>query len=89
MKTKDLLKQSLTWTETGDAEYPYAALIEQKKLRLRMNDFPAEHLYTIVGAGAEVSFDDWPATWKRATATAKKRTAATARSIRKQAVVTT
>jgi hypothetical protein len=89
MKTKDLLKQSLTWTETGDAEYPYAALVEQKKLRLRINDFPAEHLYTIVGAGAEVSFDDWPTNWKRSTTAAKKSSTTAVRSIRKQSVVTT
>ncbi|HMT08408.1 MAG TPA: hypothetical protein PKA82_10420 [Pyrinomonadaceae bacterium] len=89
MKTKDLLKESLTWTATGDAEYPFTTLKDQKKLKVRLNDFPAEQLYTIVGAGAEVSFDDWPKTWKKSASTTKKKAATPARAIRKQVAITT
>jgi hypothetical protein len=33
---------------------------------IRVNDFPAEHMFTLLIEGREVlDFDDWPESWQR------------------------
>jgi len=50
-----------------DAEHPYETVFNGRELRLRVNDFPDDHLYTLIVDGDEsISFDDWPETWVRA-----------------------
>lgn len=60
------LKQSITWRETGNATFPWEAHMGNETYVVRLNDFPAEPLYTLIVNGTEFGdFEDWPATWKR------------------------
>lgn len=64
---KEYLGMSVVWKKTPDPEYPYSAMIEGEQLVIRLNDFPEEHLYTLLENGIAVAdFDDWPATWMKA-----------------------
>lgn len=57
---------ALVWSPTGDAECPYEAHVEAQRWRVRVGDFPAEALYTLLVDGAETErFDAWPACWRR------------------------
>lgn len=54
------------WQGTDDGEFPYVASVEGQQWRLRVNDFPAEALYTLLINGEEIAdYDDWPAAWQR------------------------
>ena len=56
----------IEWNKTATAEFPYEATVEGKALMIRLNDFPAEIMYTLFVEGKEhESFNDWPAVWKR------------------------
>lgn len=65
MKIDDYLSKSIKWSATGDATFPYNATVDGKSLRIRMNDFPADKLYTLTVGGAEFDFDDWPTAWAK------------------------
>ncbi len=44
----------------------YVTSHKGRQLRLRMNDFPDEQLYTLFADGKSVAeFDDWPSRWLR------------------------
>lgn len=61
---QDLTQTSIVWTHTGDGEFPYAADVRGRHLTIRVNDFPAEPLYTLIADGVElVDMDDWPKAW--------------------------
>jgi len=65
-KTLNYLAKNITWKQTTDALYPFAAEVDGEKCVIRLNDFPDEHLYTLIVNGNEViSFDDWSAEWTR------------------------
>ena len=65
-KTINYLAKTITWKHTADPHYPFAAEVEDDKCVIRLNDFPDEHLYTLLVNGKEiVSFDDWSAKWSR------------------------
>jgi hypothetical protein len=54
------------WEATGDGELPYRAEIGGRTFTLRVNDFPAEPLYTLLVDGHEVEdLEDWPSAWVR------------------------
>ncbi|ACU75471.1 hypothetical protein Caci_6625 [Catenulispora acidiphila DSM 44928] len=62
----DLTAETLAWERTDDGEFPFAAVYDGQQLRIRVNDFPAEPLYTLIADGREaVDLDDWPAAWSR------------------------
>ena len=66
LTTKDLLARPIEWAQTGDGEFPYAVTADGHQLTVRINDFPAEPMYTIMIDGVEwTDLDDWPAAWKR------------------------
>lgn len=65
MKISDYLSKAVKWNATGDAEFPYAAMFEGKSARIRLNDFPADGLYTLIFGDAEFDFDDWPSVWSK------------------------
>lgn len=71
MSTKtatDYLAESIDWKRTADPRFPFAAKFEGEKCVIRLNDFPDEHLYTLIVDGEEVvAFDDWSANWHRPT----------------------
>ncbi len=56
----------IQWTATGDEVAPFRASVNGENWVIRINDFPAEHLYSLVVDGHEAKhFDDWPPTWLR------------------------
>lgn len=57
----------ITWTHTGDGEFPYRTTWNDRTYTIRKNDFPAEPLYTLLVDGTtEVEdFDDWPPAWNK------------------------
>jgi serine/threonine protein kinase/putative methionine-R-sulfoxide reductase with GAF domain len=66
VQEKNYLDEPIIWNEALDAEYPYECTYDGAKFRIRVNDFPAEHLYSLLVDDTEVvSFDDWPANWER------------------------
>jgi hypothetical protein len=67
MKIKDYFAKAIKWNRSSDAEHPWCTTLEGKKARVRLNDFPAQSLYTLIVDGSETDFDAWPSAWKRAT----------------------
>lgn len=66
-KVQNYLEEKLVWQRTTDPHYPYNAEFDGERCVLRLNDFPEDHLYTLLVDEAEVaSFDDWPDHWNRA-----------------------
>ena len=64
---KNYLAEKIDWTRTNDLHFPFTAEFEGAKCVIRFNDFPEEHLYTLIVNGKEVAdFDDWSANWTRA-----------------------
>ena len=60
------LERSIHWRETGDPLVPYSARSDGRTLELRLGDFPAEDLYTLLIDKVEViSFSSWPSGWVR------------------------
>lgn len=58
------LAQSIVWHRTGDGELPYAALLDGRAHCVRVNDFPAEPLYSLLVEGEWLAdLEDWPANW--------------------------
>ena len=56
----------IVWEATGQPDMPYSATSECSRLQIRLNDFPAEALYSLMIDGQEGGdFDDWPPCWKR------------------------
>ena len=62
----DLTATPIRWEHSGDGEFPYHAEVDGRTLTVRVNDFPAEPLYTLIVDGDElVDLDDWPTVWRR------------------------
>ncbi|GIH25638.1 hypothetical protein Aph01nite_39480 [Acrocarpospora phusangensis] len=62
----DFASAPIAWAHTGDGEFPYRADVGGDALTLRVNDFPAEPLYTLIVNGHEhLDLDDWPRSWVR------------------------
>lgn len=56
----------ITWAGTGDGEFPYRIEIRGHVFTIRVNDFPAEPLYTLLIDDREVeNLEDWPPAWIR------------------------
>jgi len=55
------------WQRTTDGEWPYRASADGHELRIRVNDFPAEPLYSVLCEGQSLGdLEDWPPAWRRA-----------------------
>lgn len=66
MRDKNYLTERIKWSDTRDNNYPYQAHHDGKDMLIRVNDFPAEHLYTLIADNREIAdFDDWSSAWKR------------------------
>ena len=58
--------QEVHWAATGDAEYPWRALLDGHETRIRINDFPDEPLMSLIVAGQSVGeLEEWPASWTK------------------------
>ncbi len=56
--------RQIAWTKTGDAEFPYRAILDGCTYTLRVNDFPEEHMYTLlIDEKRCVDFTSWPPAW--------------------------
>jgi hypothetical protein len=56
----------ISWRRTGSAEHPYEAEVDGRRWTIRVNDFPAERLYTLFVEGEPVEdLEAWPPAWKR------------------------
>jgi hypothetical protein len=61
-----LRASAIVWESTGGGEVPYRARAGERTLTVRVNDFPAEPLYTLLVDGQAVDdLEDWPAAWAR------------------------
>lgn len=66
IKARNYLAEEIVWRKNADPLRPYAADLEGRKSVIRINDFPEEHLYTLIVGDAEIAdFSDWPAQWTR------------------------
>jgi hypothetical protein len=66
MTDSSWLERPIRWRDTGDVFVPYAATYGDHALALRLGDFPAEDLYTLLVDGVEaLSFSGWPKKWAR------------------------
>jgi hypothetical protein len=60
----DLTQIAVVWKHTGDAQVPYTADARSRRFTIRINDFPAEPMYTLIAEGRELQdLDDWPSAW--------------------------
>ncbi|GAA0445626.1 hypothetical protein Acor_75840 [Acrocarpospora corrugata] len=63
---RDLSTVAIVWSHTGDGELPYRASVGGDALTIRVNDFPAEPLYTLIVNGHEyLDLEEWPSAWVR------------------------
>lgn len=54
------------WGRGPTAEFPYQAVVDGSVWSVRVNDFPAQPLYTLLIDGREVAdLDEWPPAWQR------------------------
>ena len=61
---QDLVRAAVVWKHTGDAEFPYTANVRSRRFTIRINDFPAEPMYTLIADGVELQdLEDWPPAW--------------------------
>ena len=61
-----LRASAIVWESTGDGEVPYRTCAGGRTLTVRVNDFPAEPLYTLLADGQAVDdLEDWPTAWVR------------------------
>jgi hypothetical protein len=62
----ECLKATVHWSATDDAENPYERKVGDALWTIRVNDFPAEPMYTLIVNGTLVGdFEDWPDCWIR------------------------
>lgn len=53
------------WRYADSTDYLMMAEVGSSRWRIRLNDFPAEPLYTLfVDGRAIIDFNDWPSGWK-------------------------
>lgn len=58
--------QRIIWQRTNHSEFPYETKVDGVRWQIRVNDFPAEALYTLLIAGQErEDYDEWPSRWRR------------------------
>ena len=66
------LKRPIPWAPADKADRApenwivFKATVDGARWTIRMNDFPAEPLYTLLINGEQIiHFNDWPAFWKK------------------------
>ncbi len=65
-KQVNYFNENVIWQKNGEAKYPYKASLNGQTLKLRINNFPEENLYTLLENEKEITdFDDFPINWKK------------------------
>lgn len=65
-KLHNYLAEKIVWEKTVDPLHPYVADLDSEKCVIRLNNFPDEHLYTLIVDKVEIAdFSDWPEQWRR------------------------
>ncbi len=65
-KKQNYFELNLSWNKTENSEFPFQIDYNGHKFQLRINDFPDEHMYSLIVDSIFVcDFDDWPKNWKR------------------------
>jgi len=65
-KVQNYLAEKISWRKNADPLHPYVASFDGEKCVIRLNDFPDEHLYTLLVNDVEIAnFSDWPEQWTR------------------------
>jgi hypothetical protein len=65
-KLQSYLAEEVVWEKSLDPLRPYAVEIDGEHRVIRLNDFPDEHLYTLIVDEVEIAdFSDWPEWWRR------------------------
>jgi hypothetical protein len=63
----DLLEQlknaKIDWQKSADSPYIFQTSVNQKVVRLRLNDFPEEPLCTVIIDGQETDVHEFPQSW--------------------------
>lgn len=60
------LRANISWSKTRAAVDMWRSEVGRDTWTVRVNDFPEEHLYTLLVNGDEIgSFDEWPKPWLR------------------------
>jgi hypothetical protein len=63
----DLIEQlqrvKVDWQATAKSTYVFDAVFAEKKIRLRLNDFPDDPLCTVIVNGREKDLDEFPKSW--------------------------
>lgn len=58
------LAQSIVWHRTDNGEHPYSAQLDGRTHTIRVNDFPAEPLYSLLVEHEWMAdLEDWPENW--------------------------
>jgi transcriptional regulator with GAF, ATPase, and Fis domain len=66
VRERNYLDEPIMWSGSADPEYPYETVFDGRRLKVKVNDFPEEHFYTLlVDADPVASFDKWPDRWVR------------------------
>lgn len=69
LRTRAVVKHvtnPMVWQATTDGEFPFRSSTEGYTFTIRINDFPAEPLYTLLIDGEELAdLEEWPAVWNR------------------------
>ncbi|MBL8472313.1 MAG: hypothetical protein KF778_22010 [Rhodocyclaceae bacterium] len=65
-KLQNFHARAVAWRRAASALTPFEASVDGQIWQVRINDFPAEPMYTLIVADREIDhFDDWPAAWKK------------------------
>ena len=58
--------RDVQWAATGNVFVPFQAAVGGAVWAARLNEFPAEPMYTLFIDGREIGFvDDWPDAWAK------------------------
>ncbi len=64
MTMDEALARKLSWRKTSDVNHPWETVVDGHTWRLRLGDYPAEDLFTLIVDGREIgSFNNVPKTW--------------------------
>lgn len=63
---KNYIKKIIKWERTDDPLFPFKAMLEKNELKIGINDFPDEPLYSVYVNGKKTfDLDSWPVLWKK------------------------